>query len=140
MTDKIADELRALCMSDAERLSDHYRVNAFVRLGYTAADALEAKDRQIAELQAGGWQPIETAPKDGEAVLLYKPDERRVGEYIIAGYFGEWPGDGECWIACAGKPLGYFSEWQQAPQGYPTHWQPLPAPPSRLLNKEDRNG
>lgn len=143
MTDKIADKLRRAInrgMEGAGTLPAKEAVkvrpsdwHAIIDIASAAIVALDAKE-------AGGWQPIESAPKDGEAVLLYKPDERRVGEYIIAGYFGEWPGDGECWIACAGKPLGYFSEWQQAPQGYPTHWQPLPAPPSRLLNKEDRNG
>ena len=75
------------------------------------------------------WQPIETAPKDGTTILLYKPDERMVGEYILAGYWGEWPGQGECWIACDGKPQGYYSPTAECDQGYPTKWQPLPAPP-----------
>lgn len=35
-----------------------------------AADALDAKDKRIAELEAGGWQPIETAPKDEGATFL----------------------------------------------------------------------
>lgn len=77
------------------------------------------------------WQPIETAPKDGTSVLLYKPDERRVGEYMLAGYFddsdGIWGGK---WVAVHGNSLGYFSEWQGADQGYPTHWQSLPEPPT----------
>ena len=75
------------------------------------------------------WKPINTAPKDGAPVLLYKPDERMVGEYMLAGYWGEWPGQGESWIACDGKPQGYFSSVLQAEQGYPTHWLPLPPPP-----------
>jgi hypothetical protein len=66
------------------------------------------------------WRPIETAPKDGEPILLYKPNERRSGDYITAGYWGEWvTSDIEQWIAVAGHPLRE-----------PTHWQPLPAPPS----------
>ena len=75
------------------------------------------------------WQPIETAPKDGKAVLLYKPDERMVGEYTIAGYWGEWPGHEDGWIACDGKPQGYYSNVAGGRQGYPTHWMPLPPPP-----------
>lgn len=76
-----------------------------------------------------GWRDIESAPKDGEAVLLYKPDERMVGEYILAGYWGEWPEREESWIACGGKPLGYHSSVTGTPQDYPTHWMPLPAAP-----------
>lgn len=77
------------------------------------------------------WEKIDSAPKTGEVVLLYKPDERRSGEYIIAGYWGDWPGrPGECWIACAGTPLGYFSKWENAEQGYPSHWMPLPPTPA----------
>lgn len=76
------------------------------------------------------WQPIETASKDGEAVLLYKPDERMVGEYMLAGYWGSWPGQADSWIACDGKPLGYFSKVIEKAQGYPTHWMPLPEPPN----------
>lgn len=75
------------------------------------------------------WQPIETAPMDGEVVLLHKPDERMVGPYIVTGYWGEYPGSGECWIVAGGNPLGYFSPTTQTPQGYPTHWMPLPPPP-----------
>jgi len=81
-------------------------------------------ERTMKELPAwvsDWWQPIETAPMDGEVVLLYKPDEQRSGDYIAAGYWGDWPAqgrDGQCWIACSGGPL--------AP---PTHWMPRPNPP-----------
>lgn len=75
------------------------------------------------------WQDISTAPRDGTVVLLYKPDERMVGEYMLAGYWGEWPLNGECWIAVDGKPQGYLSSVTGTSQGYPTHWAALPAPP-----------
>lgn len=75
------------------------------------------------------WQPISTARKDGECVLLYKPDERMIGPFTLVGYWGEWPGQEDGWIAVHGKPLGYLSRVTGSPQGYPTHWQPLPAPP-----------
>jgi len=76
------------------------------------------------------WQPIETAPKDGECVLLYKPNERMVGQYIIVGYWGEWPDREDGWVAADGKPQGYLSSVTGTRQGYPTHWQPLPPPPT----------
>lgn len=78
------------------------------------------------------WLPIETAPRDGNPVLLYKPDERMVGEYTLVGYWGEWPGQGECWIAANGKPLGYLSQVTGTPQDYPTMWIPVPQPPKEL--------
>lgn len=58
------------------------------------------------------WQPIETAPRDGTEVLVYVPD---YDSLTIAQRFGVglWEGaDGD-----------YY---------YPTHWQPLPAPPSEV--------
>lgn len=75
------------------------------------------------------WQPIETAPKTGDAVLLWKPDERAVGEYTVVGYYGQIPQHDGHWVIVGGSPLGYFSTVANADQDYPTHWQPLPEPP-----------
>ncbi len=54
-----------------------------------------------------GWQPIETAPRDGREVLLWVH-----GIYVIGWY--------------------HRGEWRHGPKGYavsPTHWRPLPTPP-----------
>jgi len=83
-------------------------------------------------IEAKGWQDIATAPRDGEPVLLYKPDERMVGPYMLAGYWGEWPGQVDTWIACNGTPMGYWSSVTESGQGYPTHWMPLPAAPEAV--------
>jgi len=66
-----------------------------------------------------GWQPIESAPKD-EDVLIYMPDD---GETEIA--IGHCFGDDDCWYPadeaiCDGGPWPF----------QPTHWMPLPPPPS----------
>lgn len=69
------------------------------------------------------WQPIETAPKDGEKILLgYFPepayDGAIVGESCEVAF---WHGTHKKW--CSRTLLnaeGYFS---------PTHWMPLPRPP-----------
>ncbi len=71
------------------------------------------------------WQPIETAPKDGECVLLCKPDERMSGPYVLVGYWGEWPGLKDGWIAAGGKPLAWLSQVTGTQQGHPTHWMPM---------------
>jgi len=104
-------------------------------------NALDAKDKQIAELEAGGWQPIETAPKDGTHILavLHRgacedmdgirhkafSEVREIWyrSYTQFGMFLPWH---------AGDPFG--SHEGIAPEhmgeGVPILWQPLPAPPS----------
>lgn len=68
----------------------------------------------------GGWQLIETAPRDGSPILLYGKCD---GE--ICGEFGP--------LICVGRSDGagfdveatdYYSVAVIA-----THWQPLPEPP-----------
>ena len=74
------------------------------------------------------WQLIETAPRDGEAILIWKPDERRVGEYMMSAY---WSDDENGFIPVGGvHKQGYYSELAGCDQGYPTHWQPLPPRPT----------
>lgn len=71
------------------------------------------------------WQPIETAPKDGTTVLVafWLWNDRKNGYgYQVA----EWCGDAD-------------GEWQTQEDVTlypPTHWRPLPAPPS-LVHAED---
>ena len=53
------------------------------------------------------WQPIETAPKDGTEILAWDGIEHKIARWD--------------------EPSGWFlSDWMRC---YPTHWQPLPAPP-----------
>lgn len=88
------------------------------------------------------WQPIETAPKDGSEILLYRED---CG--VILGR----------WIACCefvsnGDPSNQFCDagdddgWEEpdwfgadfidgyriSNDGVPTHWMPLPSPPEKI--------
>ncbi len=67
------------------------------------------------------WQPIETAPKDEETVLLFSPIAARK-PFITVGWFDV---DKYRWFmldACA-HSHGFIAQ-------QPTHWMPLPAPPS----------
>lgn len=69
------------------------------------------------------WQPIETAPRDGTAVLLYEPDcwmhpvwvaqWERGGTYYREGW--------RCFVAADGEEVLHPEK--------PTHWMPLPEPP-----------
>ena len=79
---------------------------------------------------AAGWQPIETAPKDGNFVLVCS------GLNVGVGLFSAWTRDER------GLVMGfeedpdqdsYRDRWEWAASGEidpePTHWMPLPAAP-----------
>lgn len=65
-----------------------------------------------AVVEMAGWQPIETAPKDGTEILCWSESNQRL--YVLAWHKHNWLEheiDGN-WGRC------------------PTHWMPLPATPS----------
>jgi len=68
------------------------------------------------------WQPIDTAPKDGTAILLWP-----------YGHFEFWNGAAEAEVV-----LGYCTEDEEwfNPEARlsfkPTHWMPLPEPPEDI--------
>lgn len=72
------------------------------------------------------WQPIETAPRDGSAVLLYqKKPHAEVARYesdtneIEVGFYSE-----EGW-----RVFGFHGDESERDFA-PTHWMPLPQPPA----------
>lgn len=65
---------------------------------------------EAARTQLEGWQPIETAPKDGSLFLIWPYDDEHAT--------GLWR-RGRLIIACCGQGVGADV----------THWMPLPAPP-----------
>ena len=71
----------------------------------------------------GVWMPIETAPKDGKAVLLFGilPGSLGYNEDSFVMSVGGW--SGERWGAEANN--GRFVRFLK-----PTHWMPLPPPPN----------
>jgi hypothetical protein len=95
--------------------------NKYIRTGYVGRSDVAAfnagwdaaRDMARADAAGGaGWQPIATAPKDGEAILLWSGIVMRVGW---------WFEDDEVWR------LGNDSILRA-----PTHWMPLPAKPGAL--------
>lgn len=85
---------------------------------------LDVKSTPPPATQPQGWQPIETAPKDGTWVLVTGCNTSPV--ILVAGYREEkqlWQYPGR-WVA-----YGYVT------LATPTHWMSLPAPPPATENK-----
>lgn len=79
------------------------------------------------------WQDISTAPKDGTKVLLFT---RYFGRHDLGGSFtavqiGYWD-EGKLDVP-QDHPFWRPAEWHLQLIGNPTHWQPLPKPPSEPL-------
>lgn len=123
--DQILDELQQLrntvallrSKPEVEALAKGLQDFAYGRVkSLTEIDAIERAERAEAALQSRAshdWQPIETAPKDGSVILLCKD-----GSYIQSG---SWNRGGAF----------HMPHWStQANLFDPTHWMPLPSPPS----------
>ena len=69
------------------------------------------------------WQPIDTAPKDGEDILVYSyPD-------IVSAHWETDVGDdGEPYWALDDGHTRYYALRRHMHE--PTHWMPLPTPPA----------
>lgn len=89
---------------------------------YEATLATVTQERDEARAR---WQPIATAPKDADVLLLYLD-----GSGVLPGYW-----EGKRWLACETSGLtggGWHTE--------PTHWMPLPDPPSVLSGPVSDSG
>jgi hypothetical protein len=67
------------------------------------------------------WRPIETAPKDGAAILIWPAQSSFTGDDKIS-YVVRWNDWKEAWIEASGEEYDTF---------YPTHWMPLPLAPKK---------
>ena len=79
------------------------------------------------------WQPIETAPKDGTAVVLYGKGLLRSGyEQAVGVYIPIHGEDDDSTIRWWHVEDGKFGPYAiRGPS--PTHWMPLPPPPEEQL-------
>ena len=115
---------------------DKYSLRALRRL----ADAFEATllIRFVAqEAQPCGWQSMDTAPRDGRAILLLSAaDTDTPGGHPARVAIGHWYADGTAWVDEMGRLDGevyrlavtgvWFSEHGWFQPNVVTHWQPLP--------------
>ncbi len=104
--------------SNLSPFSTANEVNAAWR-GWRAALAAYESERV-------GWQPIETAPKDGTLILLYRPLAGRTNDPVIAIKRGV-PRDTGCWEETV--PHGMDDSNYTDGCCKATHWMPLPAAP-----------
>lgn len=112
-----------------QRLHDKVVLGAYVM----HADERTAVRVALDFLKADGWQPIETAPKDGTVVLLYWRAEHGPDtvDYFASGEYTRF-GDGSggwCGESFHASVDGY---WTRLLAERPTHWMPLPPPPDEV--------
>ena len=99
-------------LAASRRVTDLERALDLLQRADTSVSPVWTSDSTVAP-QPNGWQPIETAPRDGTRVLCWGPP------MMVA----------ECeWRFFQGTTGWWRSN--QCPQVRPTHWMPLPAPPA----------
>jgi len=95
-------------------------------LGWGADGARKAWNTRALASRAGGWLPIESAPKDGTAVLGYWGSSLGAHRHVSGSNYG---------ITAFCQTTG---EWYDASESdneddvwdEPSRWQPLPEPPA----------
>lgn len=74
-----------------------------------------------------GWQPIETAPRDGSFLKLCWMEEDMIPNDVVFMQWGHiqrnglFPDKVGMWV----HPSGSYT-WNDEGDGGPTHWMPLP--------------
>jgi hypothetical protein len=80
------------------------------------------------------WRPIKSAPKDGTFILLFGNQHKHNlvnfgGKIVFSGY---WDAIDSAWCSHGSTAMGPFYS--------PTHWMPLPAPPSQRMTTTGHEG
>jgi hypothetical protein len=89
----------------------------------TLSEQVKALTAEVEQLRSRGWQPIETAPKDGTVVDLYTATGYRFCDYRFDKDF-YYPAWSEARSAHRGWRDRPFLHDRQI-----THWMPRVAPP-----------
>jgi hypothetical protein len=135
MTD-IVDELRAEC-SASHQLPRRPDGPNDEELRALDRDVLWRAAAEIERLRGvlAGWQPMRSAPKDGQPVLLFCP--RLSGHVVREIVIGVWRFDANrrsfgYWVSDVGKLDDGTAEtgpWIEYTELHPEKWAPLLAPP-----------
>ena len=73
---------------------------------------------------ANGWQPIETAPKDGTSFLAWNGEYANIATYVDAADDDKGFRVEAFYVGENGGSMGWVAVWPEF-----THFQPLPKPP-----------
>lgn len=71
------------------------------------------------------WQPIDTAPKDGSLILTWGPHHVGVARWLDYAREPYLPDPSYRWA-------GWIDNYDGEDIPEPTHWLPLPAPPTMM--------
>ena len=93
-----------------ETLSD------FAKRRLVELDAARAALESAGQVRGDGWLPIESAPKDGTTIIVFRPNANN--KYILRV-------SADRWLEIDGR--GVWAKSNASTQ--PTHWQPLPVSP-----------
>lgn len=106
--------------------------------GGATMGALADARAALSEAKAGGWQPIETAPKDGTRILV-----ARIGATGGVQHLGIEATPVHVMWACVGYWSAKWNNWNDGfePCGLagPNYWQHLPPPPA-IANQGAQDG
>ena len=126
---QITEEMVEAAMSAYWGTSPGGRRTARDRMVDALLAALAVGDEGIRE----GWQPIETAPKDGTPIILFWPNIP-AGAKAMRSVDKRYTGISVGWFEASEYGVGFINKGDRVVpvnQDDCTHWQPLPTPPSR---------
>lgn len=83
------------------------------------------------------WMPIETAPKDGRKIILFYLNSHNLPRTVMASWLTADEAEETDWDG-VGLDAGWYESidnWDDYSQvaihqGEPSHWMPLPPPPT----------
>lgn len=128
MDSQVEQKARELCDSfEARLIADQIEAPAFDESAPHVQDYWRAlASLALPKVESETWQPIESAPKD-RAVLLFNDDTR---EQAVCTHMTSMEDGDQAWIMARGlNELGLQIAFRFLE---PTHWRPLPTPPSTL--------
>ena len=91
---------------------------------------LKAKSENNESRSDAVWQPIETAPKDGKRLLLLDEDGTAVEAFWDTTWTQMHPEGHGAWNYNYSRTLDNQLGMQTIEVDAPTHWMPLPEPPT----------